>query len=122
MKISIKKLIYLWKVSDKYITLPILSSVICSLIILSIFLLNYNNLPNRLPLLYSFTWGESQLVSKPQFIILPLSSIFITLINLGISWQIHQSQYVIKRTLSLNLLLVNLLLLITALKILSIFI
>jgi uncharacterized membrane protein len=111
-----------WKTADKYLYLPVLSSVITSVIILAIFFFYYAQLPARLPLYYSLSWGEAQMVSKLQFILLPISSIVIAVINLTVAYQLHSSQYILKRTLSLNLLLVNLLLLITSLKILSIFI
>ena len=115
------ELIHFWKVNDKYILVPILLSLSTSLAIIGLILFNYQRLPSRLPLLYSLPWGESQLVSKQQFILLPLMIVVLTLTNASIFWQLHNSQVVLKRTLGLNLVLVNALILITSLKILSIF-
>jgi len=116
------KLVQLYQSSDKYQSLPILSSIITSMFILGLFLINYPNLPTKLPLFYSLSWGEVQLVPKAEFIVLPLISTLLTFLNIFISYQLHSSQYILKRILTLNLSLINLLLVITALKILSIFI
>ena len=48
-----------------------LSMIVLSLLIYS---LNYIHLPSQIPLFYSLAWGEDQLVSLSQFIILPLIS------------------------------------------------
>jgi hypothetical protein len=70
-------------------------------IILGAFVLYYNELPSQLPLFYSLSWGEGQLVPISQIIILPALTIVITLINLLVSWHLHPSQQVLKRMLSL---------------------
>ncbi|MFI5205385.1 MAG: hypothetical protein ACHQVK_00425 [Candidatus Paceibacterales bacterium] len=78
-------------------------------------------LPKQLPLFYSLPWGETQLVDISQFIILPFMAILITLINLAISWHLHESQIVLKRMLSIGSAAITLLILITTLRIISIF-
>ncbi len=68
---------------------------------LGVFVLYYNELPSQLPLFYSLSWGENQLVPISQIIILPALTVVITLINLLVSWHLHPSQQVLKRMLSL---------------------
>ena len=70
-------------------------------ITLGVFVLTYNDLPSQLPLFYSKSWGENQLVPISQIIILPALTILITLINLLVSWHLHTSQQVLKRMLSI---------------------
>ncbi|MFH0937642.1 MAG: hypothetical protein V1808_05130 [Candidatus Daviesbacteria bacterium] len=115
------KLLNFWDKTDKYTSVPILTSILSSLPVIILFFAIYNKLPNKLPLFYSLPWGESQLVAKQQFLLLPTVLLLITLVNTFISSQIHPVQLVLKRMLMLTLLLINLIILITALKILFIF-
>lgn len=99
-----------------------LSPLILTLVItLTIFLL-LNFLPTKLPLFYSLPWGDSQLATHQQFLIIPATITLITLLNLAISWQLHQSQIFFKKVLLFASLLVSFCLTITFIKILSIFI
>lgn len=107
--------------SDKFFFLPIFISVASIFFILILFAMTYNSLPPKLPMFYSLTWGSSQLVDKQQFLILPAVIVLTVLINLFLAWELHPVQYVLKRILMLNILLIDLIVLITALKILSIF-
>ncbi len=115
------KLIKLLKSSDQYTTLPLISAVISSIVMLVLFLLTYNNLPDKLPLFYSLTWGSSQLVQKNQFLFMPIIVIFIALVNLSISSQLHSSQLVLKRILLSSIALISLILLVSAINIIFIF-
>ncbi len=92
---------------------PLLLAIIISLTIAATFKL----LPSKLPLFYSVTWGEGQLAAKTQFLILPASIIFITLLNLIISWQLHPSQSFFKQILIFSPITAGLILAITFIKI-----
>lgn len=79
-------------------------------------------LPSKLPLFYSLPWGEKQLASNLQLLIIPASITLVTLSNLIISWQLHSSQSFFKNILLFSSLLVSLILIITFFKIILIFI
>lgn len=79
-------------------------------------------LPERLPLFYSLPWGERQLVSHLQFLIIPATAVLVILINLTAKKQLHASQAFLKLTLDLTSFIVTVILLITFLKIILIFI
>lgn len=110
------------KESDKYILFPSAFSVISSLLITILLVTFYNLLPAKLPLLYSLPWGDQQLVSKQQFLLLPAIIVLISLINVFLSSQLHLAQYVLKRIILLNIIFIDLILVITAVKIIVIFI
>ena len=78
-------------------------------------------LPSQIPLFYSLPWGDSQLATTSQFIILPAIALLITLLNLTISWHLHQSQVALKRILCIGSALMSLFVFITAIKIIFIF-
>lgn len=98
-------------------TLPLLFALFIALFI-AIFA---GLLPPKLPLFYSLPWGDSQLVSKQQLLILPASIALITLFNLIISWQLHETQSLFKKILQFCSLLISLILTITFLKMVFIF-
>lgn len=79
-------------------------------------------LPPRLPLFYSLPWGDSQLVTKQQFFILPAIIAIVTLVNLGILWQLHSSQSFFKNILIAQSILVSIILTIAFIKIILTFI
>lgn len=79
-------------------------------------------LPYRLPLFYSLPWGDAQMVSLRQFYIIPAIIILINLINIGLSWQLHQTQTFFKKVLLISSLVSSLILAITLIKIIFIFI
>lgn len=116
------KVIKYWYKSDKLFLLPILFSLLSAILISLGFLIFSNKLPVKLPLFYSLPWGQTQLINKQQILILPGVLILITLINVFISSQLHTIQLVLKRILILSLVLINLIIFITAVKILFIFI
>ncbi len=97
---------------------PLIIALLLTLV--TIFLLKF--LPSRLPLFYSLPWGDGQLATPKQFLLIPSFIGLITLINLIISWQLHSSQFFFKRILLLSSLIVNLILTITFIKIVLIFI
>ncbi len=79
-------------------------------------------LPPQLPIFYSLPWGENQLATSLQFLILPSTAICISLINLLIYWQLHPSQVLLRNILVGLSLIVTLILLLTQIKIIFIFI
>lgn len=98
--------------------LPIILSLLISVTIL----LMGQFLPSKLPLFYSLPWGEDQLATLWQFLIIPSVLICISLINLMIYWQLHQSQKLLKEILVVTTLICSLILFITFIKIILIFI
>ncbi len=86
------------------------------------YLLNFSYLPNQLPLFYSLSWGQSQLVTKQQFLVLPLITVLITIVNLIVLWHLHPSQIILRRMVCLASLLCAILVFITGVKIINIFI
>jgi hypothetical protein len=79
-------------------------------------------LPSQLPLFYSLPWGEKQLGSLIQFLIIPGLIFLVCLVNLVVSWHLHPSQIFIKRLIVSSTLIVAILLLITSLKIIYTFV
>lgn len=79
-------------------------------------------LPPRLPIFYSLPWGENQLATSLQFLILPSTAVCISLINLLIYWHLHPSQALFKKILLGVSLSFTLILLLSFIKIILIFI
>lgn len=107
---------------DYFFLIPILVTVISVISIVLLFLILFNRIPDRLPLFYSLPWGETQLATKQQFFLLPVILILVCLINSLIASLLHETQYILKRILMFSLLLINLIILITAVKIMLIFV
>lgn len=99
-------------------TLPIILSLILTILILS----TQRFLPFHMPLFYSLSWGEGQLATIPQFLIIPAIISCITLINLMIIWQLHKNQILLKQILLLSSLAITGILTFTILKVVFIFI
>lgn len=116
------KIIDLFLSSDKYLSVPLLISLTTIVLIFATTAALYNNLPSRLPLFYSLPWGQSQLVDKQQFFILPAVLLLTVLINTFVSLHLHPAQTALKRILMLNLIVLSVVSLVTAFKIVSIFI
>lgn len=110
------------KKTDRFLLIPILISILTIVIISASFLVVKNYLPQKLPLFYSLPWGETQLATKELFLLLPGLLILVNFLNIFLASQLHQSQFVLKRVLMLSLILINLIILTTAVKILFIFI
>lgn len=79
-------------------------------------------LPPKLPLFYSLPWGDKQLANHSQVFIIPATITLVTLCNLIISWQLHNSQVLFKNLLLFSSILASLILTITFLKVVLIFI
>ena len=110
------------KLTKRFYIWTSVTSLIISLILILIIFFLFRYLPPRLPLFYSFSWGESQLASHYQFYIIPLSIILITFINLLISAQLHSSQLFFKKGLLLSSLVITTILTITIIKIVFVFV
>lgn len=108
--------------SNKFFSSAVLGTFFSSLIIFLSLLLLYSHLPTKLPLMYSLPWGPQQLISKQQILILPAIIILISLSNIILSFGLHSEQTFLKKILLLSAAAVSLIVLITALKILTIFI
>lgn len=99
-------------------SLPFILSIIITLLIV----LLSKSLPPKLPLFYSLAWGEKQLVTHQQLLIIPSLMTLVALCHLIISWQLHTSQALFKKILQFCALLVNLILTIAFVKTVLIFI
>lgn len=99
-----------------------LSPLIISLIITIIILTLFKFLPPKLPLFYSLPWGEGQLATSEQFLIIPASISAVALLNLIIFGQLHNQQYFFKKVLLLSSIAVTIILIITFIKIILMFI
>lgn len=118
----ISKAFKFYKAQDKINFFCITLSFFIALIIIGLFIFNLKNLPNRIPIYYSLSWGDEQLASSSQFIILPLVIILTAMINLIISWHLHSSQVLLKKIIYSSTLLISILILLTALRIIYIFV
>lgn len=116
------KLISFFKKTDKLLLIPAVVSFLCAIFITEYFMFFYSQLPPKLPLFYSQAWGQPQLVAKQQFLILPAVLVLINLANIFIAYHLHPVQAVLKKILVLSLVLTDFLVIITAIKILTIFI
>lgn len=96
-------------------------SSLSALLVILLLVFNLHSLPPQLPLYYSLPWGDRQLATIPEFVVLPASVVVISLLNLVLSWHLHTSQLVLKRMLSVASLAIALITLITALKIIYLF-
>lgn len=96
---------------------PLVVAAAIGLFILLLFPL----LPTKMPLFYSLSWGDKQLVSHGQFFIIPAIITLITLLNLIISWQLHPTQSFFKKVLTFTSLITTLILTTTFIKIVLIF-
>lgn len=105
----------------KHLLIDFIPLIIAALMSTTIFFLQ-KFLPPDLPLFYSLPWGEKQLATKQQLLILPASIALTALFNLTISWQLHEKQSFFKKTLSLVSIIVSIILTITFIKIVFIFI
>lgn len=99
-----------------------LSPFILSLFLALIILIFFKFLPVNLPLFYSLPWGDSQLATREQYLLIPATLALINLINIVISHQLHPSQSFFKKILLLNPLIIGLILIISFVKVVLIFI
>lgn len=118
----IKEFVGFYQEQDSIIFWSVSVSVLSTLLIISFWVINFTNLPSDLPLFYSLSWGDAQLGSIGQFIIIPSTVLLITLTNLIISWHLHPSQIIVKRILSFSSAIISLLFFISAIKIIFTFV
>lgn len=107
--------------TDKNILYSVVFSACCIVVIVFFFALSFTSLPPSLPLLYSRPWGVSQLVSKSQFLILPIVVILITMLNTLLASRLHPAQQVLRKILLDCTIFVDIIILIATLKIIWIF-
>lgn len=117
-----KKILTFLETSDPAIIWPIIISSVSLILVAGTFFLFYNRLPPNLPLLYSLPWGQTQLVPKQQFLILPVTLFLITLVNTFITFRLNAASFVLKKMLMLSVITMDLIVIITTIKIISIFI
>ena len=103
-------------------TLIYFSPLVLACLMVAAILIIFPHLPERLPLYYSLMWGEGQLASHSQFYLLPGLIATLTLLNLTLAKQLHQSQKLFKDILLFSTLLLSLILSFAFLKIVFIFI
>lgn len=96
--------------------------VIASAILTFVILLFFHFLPAKLPLFYSLPWGEGQLATQREFLIIPGIIILVTLFNFTITSQLHSSQKFFKDILCFSTYAVTLILLIAFVKVSLMFI
>jgi hypothetical protein len=118
----IKDVTNFYQEQDTYVFWPINLSVLIALLVISLWAINYFNLPKEIPLFYSLPWGDMQFGHINQFILFPSLIVLIILINLIISWHLHFSQILIKRVLAIASLIMSVLLGVAAFKIIFTFI
>lgn len=116
-----KRIFMLLTKTDKIVFWGFAINVVCALFVINLFALRYPDLPSTIPLFYSLPWGSPQLASLPQFAVLPFIILLIFFLNLTLTWHLHQSQIILKRSLSITAGLTGLLLAITAYKIVALF-
>jgi hypothetical protein len=107
--------------SDKIIFFTILASILAVFTQVGIFFLKFQGMPSQIPLFYSHPWGEDQLGTLIQFLVLPLLSLLTILMNSIILMHLHDLQTALKRILAISSLMVVILFLITAAGITTIF-
>lgn len=94
-----------------------LSALILSLSIALTIITALKFLPSKLPLFYSLPWGDEQLATHQQFLIIPASITLITILNLVISAQLHPSQSFFKKAVLSSSVVVSLILTIVFIKV-----
>ena len=102
-----------------WISVPLLT---LSLIMAVVIMILFKFLPPKLPLFYSVAWGNGQLATHQQFLIIPAIISAVALLNIIISWQLHHQQSFFKKMLFAQSVLITLILTITFIKIILIFI
>ncbi|MBI2330461.1 hypothetical protein HYU94_03645 [Candidatus Daviesbacteria bacterium] len=95
----------------------LISPLILSLLITIVILTALKFLPAHLPLFYSLPWGNKQLATHQQFLLIPTSISIVTILNLVISWQLHTTQIFFKRTLQVSSIIISLILTISFIKV-----
>lgn len=102
-----------------YITL---APVICALLLSAIVLVFFRFLPNKMPLFYSLPWGDKQLATYQQFLIIPAVIILISILNMMFYLQLHSTQGFFKKILALSSVVCASILTVTFIKVVLIFV
>lgn len=118
----IKDITNFYQEQDTFVFWPICLSVLLGLSVISVWAINYFNLPKQLPIFYSLSWGEAQFGHVNQFLIFPSLIALTILINLITSWHLHFSQILIKRILAIASFIISILLSVAAFKIIYTFV
>ncbi len=79
-------------------------------------------LPPKLPLFFSLTWGDAELVNKTQLLIIPASITALMLFNLIIFWRLNENYLLLRRILIFTGLLTTAIIMISFAKMILIFI
>lgn len=108
--------------SDKIYFYITISPVICAILLSAVILIFFKFLPNKLPLFYSLAWGEKQLATHQQFLIIPAIIILISILNMMFYLQLHPSQSFFKKILALSSVVCSLILTVSFIKVTLIFI
>lgn len=108
--------------SDQLILMVVFATIVATVLIIGTYGVIYNYLPPNLPLFYSLSWGQAQLINKQQFLILPFILVLLALINVLISFHLHPQQIVLKRIIIFHTIFIALAILITAIKIMFLFV
>lgn len=117
-----QRLLQFYHSTDKLSFYTVLLGIVSALVLTLTLVISLPFLPSQLPLFYSLPWGTQQLSTHSQLFILPSLILLLTLLNLMISKSLHSVQKLLKQILAYSTLLISFLLLLTALKILFIFI
>jgi hypothetical protein len=109
-----------WKMIQKNWIIQVVNKSVIVCIVISILLIvwRWGRLPPAIPLWYSRPWGSDQLASPFWVLLLPLGGILIYYMNVAISVYMTAQYLIFTQMLFLSSLLVNILSLITLVKIL----
>jgi hypothetical protein len=106
-------------IKNNWIIQVVRKSVIACFIISLLFIIwQWKRVPPLVPLWYSRPWGTDQLASPIWLFLLPLGGLLIYFINLSVSMYITAQYLIFTQMLFLSSLLVNILSLVTLVKIL----
>lgn len=106
--------------SDRFVVLGTLISFFILFIETLFLILVYRTLPSVLPLLYSLSWGEDQLVQKQFLFMVPVLNFTILVLNMFLSKKINrETSKIIIKLLIINNLAASLFLGITLFKIIT---
>ena len=90
-----KRLAILWK--DNVVSPPFKLSVLLIILLLSIVLVFYWQLPPQIPLTYSHPWGESQLIHPVFLFALVVVVIIISILNNLIAAAVYAREQILSR-------------------------
>lgn len=115
-------LLMVLKNKDSYFLISVVFTAISSILISLILLIFSSYLPGFLPLFYSLPWGEKQLATTSQVFILPGLLVVFSIVNAVFALQLHSSQIILRRMLLLASVAVDLIIVLSFIRIIFIFI